>query len=158
LPVTVAAARPVDDVLAQLGATAAGLSTAEANRRLATQGPNAVRSHRARALPVLWHQIRSPLLGLLLAAALASVFVGERGDAVIIAVIVGLSVGLGFVNELRAERAAQALHSRVRHTAPGGRAVQSRDRRRDHPATAASHRIDKPGGRVSSAGPISEFS
>ncbi|MBX6748541.1 MAG: magnesium-translocating P-type ATPase [Micromonosporaceae bacterium] len=117
LRVTAAAARPADDVLAQLGATPTGLSTAEAHRRLAAAGPNAVRSHRARALPVLWHQVRSPLLGLLLAAALASVFVGEHGDAVIIAVIVGLSVGLGFINEFRAERAAQALHSRVRHTA-----------------------------------------
>ena len=71
--------------------------------------------HRARLLPVLWHQLRSPLLGLLLAAAIASYFVGERSDAVIIGVIVGLSVGLGFVNEYRAEKAAEALHSQIRH-------------------------------------------
>jgi Mg2+-importing ATPase len=117
LRVTAVAAWPADDVLAHLNTTAAGLSTTEATRRLATAGPNAVRSHRARALPVLWHQVRSPLLALLLAAALASFFVGERSDAVLISVIVGLSVGLGFVNEFRAERAAQALHSRVHHTA-----------------------------------------
>ncbi|MEW2273048.1 hypothetical protein [Streptomyces griseofuscus] len=59
-------------------------------------GPNAVRSHRVRGLLVLWPQVRSPLLGLLLAAAVMSYFVGERNDAVIIAVIVALSVGLGF--------------------------------------------------------------
>ena len=58
-------------------------------------------------LPVLWHQLRSPPPGLLLAAAAASYFVGERSDAVIIGVIVGLSVGLGFVNEYRAEKAAR---------------------------------------------------
>ena len=74
-------------------------------------------SHRARLLPVLWHQLRSPLLALLLAAALASYFVGERSDAVIIAVIVGLSVGLGFVNEYRAEKAAEALHEQIHHLA-----------------------------------------
>jgi Mg2+-importing ATPase len=63
----------------------------------------------------LWHQLRSPLLGLLLVAAIASYFVGERSDAVIIAAIVGLSVGLGFVNKYRAEKAAEALHDQIHH-------------------------------------------
>ena len=64
---------------------------------------------------MLWHQLRSPLLVLLLIAAVASYFVGEKSDAVIIDVIVGLSVGLGFVNEYRAERAAEALHDQIHH-------------------------------------------
>jgi Mg2+-importing ATPase len=106
------------DLLRRLGVSAdAGLSGTEAARRLARWGPNAVSSHRARLLPVLWRQLRSPLLVLLLTAAVASYFTGERSDAVIIGVIVGLSVGLGFVNEYRAERAAEALHSQIRHQA-----------------------------------------
>ena len=105
------------EVLRELGTTAAGLSNQAAAQRLARWGPNAVSSHRARLLPVLWHQLRSPLLSLLLAAAIASYFAGERSDAVIIGVIVGLSVGLGFVNEYRAEKAAEALHSQIRHVA-----------------------------------------
>jgi Cation transporter/ATPase, N-terminus len=39
-----AAALPADQVLEQLGSTAGGLSTAEAARRLARVGPNAVRT------------------------------------------------------------------------------------------------------------------
>lgn len=104
------------DVLRQLDSTATtGLSTPEVVRRRGRWGPNAVSSHQARLLPVLWHQLRSPLLALLLSAALASYFVGERGDAVIIGVIVALSVTLGFVNEFRAEKAAEALHDQIRH-------------------------------------------
>ena len=100
----------------------------EAQARLARYGPNAVSSHRARLLPVLWHQLRSPLLVLLLVAAAASYFVGERTDAVIIGVILAASVGLGFVNEYRAEKAAEALHSQIRHQARGHarRAARSR--------------------------------
>jgi Mg2+-importing ATPase len=110
-----AAALSVDDVLSQLGSGAGGLSAAEVDRRRQQWGPNAVSSHRARLIPVLWHQLRSPLLALLLVAAVASYFVGERSDAVIIAIIVALSVGLGFVNEYRAEKVAEALHDQIHH-------------------------------------------
>ena len=116
--VTAAATSSVADVLHELGVAAGqGLSSTEVARRQAQYGPNAVSSHRARLFPVLWHQLRSPLLALLLTAAVASYFVGERSDAVIIGVIVGLSVGLGFANEYRAERAAQALHDQIHHEA-----------------------------------------
>jgi hypothetical protein len=112
-----AAAMPADAVLAELDSTPDGLSSAEAARRLAAVGPNALRSHGVRALEVLARQVRNPLLLLLISAALVSAFVGEVTDAVIILAIVCLSVGLGFVNEYRSARAVEALHSRLRHTA-----------------------------------------
>ena len=109
-----AATLEVDELLGRLGSTADGLSAAEAGERLRAVGPNAVRTHHARAGAVLGRQLRSPLLILLLAAATVSFFVGERADAVIIGVIVSLSVGLGFFNEYRAELATEALHSQLR--------------------------------------------
>ena len=116
--VAVAASRRVADVAAQLTVTPdRGLTTAEAQARLAAGGANAIASHRASALAVLWRQLRSPLLVLLVVAAGVSFAVGQRPDAVIIGTIVGLSVFLGFGNEYRAERAAAALHSQVRHRA-----------------------------------------
>jgi magnesium-transporting ATPase (P-type) len=67
---------------------------------------------------VLWRQLRNPLLILLAGAAIVSVVVGEGADAAIILVIVWLSVGLGFFNEYRSEKAAEELHSSIRrHTA-----------------------------------------
>ncbi len=104
-----------DGVLERLGVGPAGLGADEVARRRALVGPNAVRTHRTRWWVVLGRQLRSALLLLLAITAVVSFFVGDRSDAAIIAAILLLSVGLGFVNELRAELAAQALHSRIRH-------------------------------------------
>ena len=71
--------------------------------------------HRVRPWEVLRRQLRSALLLLLVVTAALSFFVGDRTDAVIIGVILVASVGLGFVNEYRAELAAQALHTQIRH-------------------------------------------
>jgi len=70
-----------------------------------------------RALAVLWGQLRNPLLLLLLVAAGVSGLTGDPTDAIIIAVIVALSVGLGFVNEYRAAMAVQQLHESIRRQA-----------------------------------------
>ncbi len=104
-----------DRVLELLGTSRTGLSSEAATERAATCGPNAVRSHHTSALSVLLRQVSSPLLWLLLGAALVSAFVGEGADALIIGVIITASVGLGFANEYRAERAAEAMHDEIRH-------------------------------------------
>jgi len=108
---------PLADVLRWLDTTAEGLSGAEAAARLLRYGPNSVRTHRVSAIAVLGRQLRSAVLGLLAATAVVSFFLGDSKQAIIIGVILAASIGLGFVNEYRAERASAALHSRVRHTA-----------------------------------------
>ena len=60
----------------------------------------------------------------------------------IIGVIVAASVGLGFVNEYRAERAAEAMHSEIRHVV----AVDTRrpaGERRGHPPRAGRRRAPR---------------
>ena len=105
----------VDDALELIETSTDGLTQQEATRRLELYGPNAVRSHRVRPLVILAHQFANPIQLLLLAAAGVSMAVGERTNAAIVTLIVSLSVVLGFVNELRSERAVEALHDRVRH-------------------------------------------
>src|SRR6478752_5526367 len=118
-PLTIADAARAEaaTVLARVGSSAGGLSQAEAEERLATLGPNAVRTHEASGWSVLGRQFRSPILILLLITAGLSLFLGDATNSIVIGVILLVSVGLGFSNEFRAERAAEALHSRVTHTA-----------------------------------------
>ena len=117
LALSAAATTDTDEVLATLDSGPDGLSSGEAARRLREVGPNALVSHGARPLVILLRQLRNPLLILLVTTALVSAFVGERTDAIIILTIIGLSVGLGFVNEYRSARAVEELHSQLRHKA-----------------------------------------
>ena len=111
------AAAPLDEVLQRLDSSAQGLCGADAAARLARYGPNALRTHRVSAIAVLGRQLRNAVLILLAATAVVSFFLGDSTQAIIIGVILVASIGLGFVNEYRAERASAALHSSVHHTA-----------------------------------------
>ena len=93
---------------------AVGLTSAEAARRLRTDGPNAVgrEGHRG-PLAILISQFASPLVLILLAASVVSVAVGDKVEAGIILTIVLLSAALGFVQEARSAAAVEALQARL---------------------------------------------
>ena len=104
---------PVETALAQLGSSPAGLSSAEAARRLARSGPNRLAREQGNALQLLGSQLRNPLLLILVAAAAISAIVHEWLDAIIVLLIVSVSVLLGFVQEYRAGRAIEKLRDRL---------------------------------------------
>jgi P-type Mg2+ transporter len=105
---------PGDIVAARLQSRPEGLSTPDAEARLARYGPNALDGSRSRSWAhVLANQLRSPLLLLLVFAAIASGLTQEWLDAGIVLVIVVTTVVIGFVREYSAETAAQALRARV---------------------------------------------
>ena len=103
-----AAADP-EAVLTTLDAASDGLSAGEAAARLARFGPNELEAAGRTWLDVLAAQLRTPLLALLLVASVVSIAVGERVSGGIILAIMGISVGLGFLNEFRSEQTLLAL-------------------------------------------------
>jgi len=100
-------------VLAELRADAArGITTAEAQARLAQHGPNELtREEKASPWHLFLNQFKNILIVILIVATVLSAFVGEYVDAVIILVIIVFCAVLGFVQEYRAERALEALKS-----------------------------------------------
>jgi len=100
-----------------LGTRSIGLTASEVIAVRKEVGSNVIQSHKVHWYRVLLRQVRSPLLALLAGTSLVSYFVGERTDSIIIGSILCLSVGLGFFNDFRAERAAHELRSRIRHGA-----------------------------------------
>jgi Mg2+-importing ATPase len=112
-----AGAMSVEEVFDRLATSEAGLAESEAAARLTRFGPNVLPARSVTAFGILLGQLRNPLLVLLLGAAVVSAFTGGLTDAAIIAAIMLLSVGLGFVNEYRAANAVAALHGDIRYQA-----------------------------------------
>ncbi|MGE5358049.1 MAG: magnesium-translocating P-type ATPase [Bacteroidales bacterium] len=109
---------PAADLLQQLGTSAQGLSYAEAASRLRRVGANASKPRRhADDLTLLVGQFRSPLILILLFAAILSFFLHDSGDTAIILAIVLASGLLGFWQERGAAHAVEKLLRVVQTTA-----------------------------------------
>src|SRR5581483_3612823 len=102
----------------QVGSSTAGLTRAEAARRLRSFGPNLVtRERKPTVLEEIWSRARNPLNALLLALAVVSYFLGDLRAAIVIVAIVLLAVTTAFLQEHRSNEAAARLRAMVKTTA-----------------------------------------
>lgn len=110
--------RSADETLTALETSRAGLSSSEASARARTYAADRLSAKRRRgAMTLLLSQFRSPIILILLAAAVLSLFLGDRTDAVIIMVIVLVSGLLSFAQERGAAGAIERLLAVVAVTA-----------------------------------------
>ena len=111
-------AMPVADVIVHLATNLdTGLSTNDARIRLARYGPNVLpKSKGDTAWTLLWRQINSPLILVLIASGFVAMLVdptdGLKNGMVILAVVV-LNTLIGFVQEFKAGKAIEALSKMV---------------------------------------------
>ncbi|HXV67841.1 MAG TPA: cation-translocating P-type ATPase [Nitrospira sp.] len=99
-----------EGVLIQLGSTASGLSSLEAARRLAANGPNELKeSQPISPLQIFLAQFKSLIIWVLIAAAVISGLLGEWMDTIAILTIVILNAVIGFYQEFKAEKSIAAL-------------------------------------------------
>ena len=99
---------------ATLGKALEGLSHQEAAERLTQFGPNTFRNHhRHSLLRQFLSRFQNPLVIVLLIASSVSALTGEVANFVIISCIVLMSVSLDFVQEYRANAAAEKLKQSV---------------------------------------------
>jgi magnesium-transporting ATPase (P-type) len=108
-------------VLGLLESTDCGLTSALAAARLDVAGRNRLPAPAAPGpLVIGLRQLRSPLIYILLAAALTSLVLGEAGDAGFIAVVLVINSLVGGWQEWRAERQRQDLQRLLRFICKGG--------------------------------------
>ena len=100
----------IDLLMRDLKSAPAGLSAAEAQRRLLQWGPNELRRRGGRKWPrELARQLSHPLALLLWLAAALSFAVGSDTVAIAVLLVILLNAVFAFVQEMQAERAVEAL-------------------------------------------------
>lgn len=99
-----------DDILRELDANPAGLDDKEAEHRLSRYGPNLLTGRKKTpVILILLHQFANPLVYILLAAAVVKfTFKGVLDGSVILGVLLFMAL-IGFVQEMRARKAMEAL-------------------------------------------------
>ena len=102
------------DILAELHSAPNGLSMAEAQKRLQQLGPNVLKPRRHDiALRSFIAQFTSPMVLILIFAAVVSAIAGEWTDAAIVVAIVVASAVLTFSQEYTASHAVENLRTQV---------------------------------------------
>ncbi len=95
----------------------AGLTPAEVLQQRAQFGENHLPSEKSvSAWTILFNQLKSPLVYIILAAAGISLSLGELGDFTIIMAVVVIDVILGFIQEYQAQRTYVALKGLLKPT------------------------------------------
>ncbi len=103
-------AEQVDKVFASLEATASGLCSEEASRRLDRYGPNRLPEPEMRSpLQRFIHQFHNILIYVLIVAGTTTAILGHWLDAGVIFAVVVLNAVIGFVQEGKAENALRAI-------------------------------------------------
>ncbi|MDD3762901.1 MAG: HAD-IC family P-type ATPase [Nevskiales bacterium] len=108
-------ALPAQDALARTASSADGLSREEAQQRLAQFGRNVLPAQRSPGwLAIGLRQLRSPLIYVLLAAAVVSFALGDVTDAGFIGIVLLVNSVIGGWQEWRAEQQSQSLQKLLR--------------------------------------------
>ncbi|MEA5573703.1 magnesium-translocating P-type ATPase [Calothrix sp. UHCC 0171] len=101
---------PTEQVLQQMHSTISGLSRQDAKQRLSEYGANRLKQkHKSSAWMLLLNQFKSPIILILIFAAVLSIFLKDAADAIIILAIVFISGLLGFWQERGASNAVEKL-------------------------------------------------
>lgn len=97
-------------VLAELDASEHGLSSEKVAERLARLGHNVLAEQESISrLKILLHQFTSPLIYILLIAAVVTLLLGEYIDTGVIIAVVLLNAVIGYLQEFKAEESVRAL-------------------------------------------------
>jgi Ca2+-transporting ATPase len=105
-----------------------GLSNTEVLSRRAQYGENRLPAEKTTSpWTILLNQVKSPLVYIILVAALVSLFAREYGDFAIIMAVVVIDVILGFVQEYQAQKTYTALKGLLKPTTTVLRAGERRE-------------------------------
>jgi Ca2+-transporting ATPase len=104
----------LDRIFVDLNTSEHGLAASEVRERLQKFGPNKLaEEEKLSRLQILLHQFKSPLIYILLIAAVVTAVLEEYKDTGVIAAVLLLNALIGYIQEVKAEKQVRALKKMV---------------------------------------------
>lgn len=108
----------IKDVMAQLKTGNHGLTDKEVKDRQLYYGPNSLPTKKPPTIfRIIFNQLMNPLVLVLIAAAIASIAIGDASDALFILIVITINSSLGTYQEHKAEKSASSLLKMMKITA-----------------------------------------
>ena len=99
-----------EETIRQLKTSKRGLSSQEAGKRILKHGTNELKeTKKINPLRIFISQFKNVLTGILLAAVLISVLIGEMIEGILITAIIIMNAAIGFFQEYKAEKTVESL-------------------------------------------------
>ncbi|MFD1486005.1 HAD-IC family P-type ATPase [Lacticaseibacillus baoqingensis] len=109
----------IDEVQAKVGLSSktSGLTQAEASKRLATDGPNAIQTQRTPKWVLFVRQFNNLIIYILIMAAVLTTLMGHLTDTVIIALVIVINALIGYYQEASASDSLEKIRGMLAHNA-----------------------------------------
>lgn len=107
--------KSVQEVIEKLNSSFNGLTSKEASQRLTLNGKNEIpKGKKKTVLDILIEQFKSPIIFILMIAAIFSVLTHSTADCIFILIVIGINAIIGTYQEWNSEKSAEKLQNMIR--------------------------------------------
>ena len=105
----------VETVLEKLNTTQKGLTTKEVNQRILLNGKNVIPKGKKKGISNIFiDQFRSPIILILIIAAIFAIITNSKADAIFILIVIGINAIIGSYQEWNSEKSAEKLSNMIK--------------------------------------------
>lgn len=107
--------KSVEEVLEKLNTNQYGLTSKEANQRLTLNGKNEIPKGKKNTIwDIFLAQFKSPIILILILAAIFSILTNSKADCIFILVVIGINAIIGTYQEWNSEKSAEKLQNMIK--------------------------------------------
>lgn len=107
--------KKIEEIFEKLNTSQNGLTSKEANQRLILNGKNEIaKGKKTTILDIFIEQFKSPIILILIIAAVFAILTNSKADCIFILVVIGINAIIGTYQEWNSEKSAEKLQKMIK--------------------------------------------
>ena len=107
--------KTIEQTLEQTNSNANGISPKHAEQRLLLNGKNEIPKGKKKSIiEIFFEQFKSPIILILIIAAIFSIIIKSYADAIFILIVIGINAIIGTTQEWNSKRSAEKLQDMIK--------------------------------------------